>query len=238
MHKAPIIAIDGPAGSGKSTAAKNLARALGFTFLDTGAMYRAVTWKALHDGLDLDDDQALVDLTQNVRLRLVPRDGTTRVFVDDVEVTDQIRTEEVSRQVYHVAANPRCRKRIVQLQREFAADGGVVAEGRDIGTVVFPDAELKIFLEADPRERARRRCLQLAQAGERPNLDDVLRDIELRDRRDAEREASPLRKAPDAVVVDTSNNSIERTLEQLVALVRQRFPQLGKTAAGSGDAGR
>ena len=228
MRKSPIIAIDGPAGSGKSTAAKNLARALGFTFLDTGAMYRAVTWKALHDGLNLGDEQALVDLTQDVSLRLVPHDGATRVFVDDVEVTAQIRTEQVSRQVYHVAASPRCRKLIVQVQREFAADGGVVAEGRDIGTVVFPDAELKIFLMADARERARRRCEQLAQTGERADLDRVLRDIQLRDKRDEEREASPLRQAPDAVVVDTSHNSIEQTLDELVQLARQRFPQLGK----------
>ena len=223
MRNLPIIAIDGPAGSGKSTAARNLARALGFRFLDTGAMYRAVTWKAIRDGIDLNDDEAMVELTGRTRLRLEPVDGMTRVFVDGVEVSDEIRSEAVSRAVYHVAGSRRCRGLIVGMQREFAAEGGVVAEGRDIGTVVFPDAELKFFLMADARERARRRVAQLAVKGERANVDDVLRDIEMRDRRDSERAVSPLKQAPDAIVVDTTDNSEEETLAVLVEEARKRM---------------
>jgi len=226
MHSAPIIAIDGPAGSGKSTAAKNLARALGFTYIDTGAMYRAVTWKAIKNGIDLDNEPALVDLTRDISLRLEPENSATRVFVDGTEVTDAIRNEAVSRQVYHVAAEPRCRELIVRKQREMGKNGGVVAEGRDIGTVVFPDAELKIFLSAEPGERARRRCEQLAEAGMHPDYNDVLREIELRDKRDAEREASPLRKAPDAVAVDNTGCTAEETIEKLLDVVRRSLPGL------------
>ena len=227
MRKLPIIAIDGPAGSGKSTAARNLARALGFRFLDTGAMYRAVTWKALHEGIDLHDEEGLVKLTGGTRLRLVPMDGLTRVFVDGVEVTDEIRSEVVSREVYHIAGSVRCRGLIVEKQREFAAEGGVVAEGRDIGTVVFPDAELKFFLKADARERARRRVAQLGAGGERADFNDVLRNIEMRDRRDSERAASPLRQAPDAIVVDTTDNSEEETLGVLVEAVKRKMGEGG-----------
>jgi len=226
MRRAPIIAIDGPAGSGKSTAARNLARALGFTYLDTGAMYRAVTWKAINDGIDLGDKPALTALTRKINLRLVPENSATRVFVDDLEVTDAIREEAVSRMVHYVASEPRCRESIVSKQRAIASDGGVVAEGRDIGTVVFPDAELKIFLSADARERARRRCEQLAQGGLKADFNDVLREMEMRDKRDAEREASPLRKAPDAVAVDNTGCSADETLQRLLAVVRQRLPGL------------
>jgi len=222
MRKLPIIAIDGPAGSGKSTAARNLARALGFRFLDTGAMYRAVTWKAIRDGVDLNDPEALVRLTRGTRLRLEPVDGGTRVFVDGADVSDAIRSEAVSRQVYHVAGCAGCRALIVGMQREFAAGGGVVAEGRDIGTVVFPDAEVKFFLQADARERAGRRVAQLAQRGERADLHAVMRDIAMRDRRDSERELSPLKQAPDAIVVDTTDNSEEQTLRALVEVVTKK----------------
>ena len=239
MRKAPIIAIDGPAGSGKSTAARNVAQALGFTYLDTGAMYRAVTWKAIESGLDLADEQGLVDLTARIDIAMVPDSGGARVFVDGVEVTGRIRSEEVSREAYHVAGSARCRERIVALQRRMAADGGVVAEGRDIGTVVFPDADLKLFLVASPEERARRRVGQLRKAGQRADLQQVLRDIELRDRRDTEREVSPLRQAPDAVLVDTTGNTVEQTLDQLLQIVAERFPNLPvrRAAAGPGGAG-
>ena len=227
MRKAPIIAIDGPSGSGKSTAARNLAKALGFLYIDTGAMYRAATWKAMHDGVSLDDEAALVRLTEAIDIRLAARDGALHVFVDDADVTEKIRSEEVSRQVHHIAGSAECRKRIVRLQRKMAAAGGVVAEGRDIGTVVVPDAELKFFVIADIKERALRRQAQLAEAGEDAMLEDVLRDLELRDKRDTERDASPLRKADDAVVVDTTSNTIEQTLEELLEMVRRRFPRLG-----------
>jgi len=226
MRGAPIIAIDGPAGSGKSTAARNLAAALGFVYIDTGAMYRAATWLALEEGIDLRDEAALVKLTEKIDIRLTTEDGAQRVFVGGVEVTDKIRSERISRQVYHIAGSAECRKGIVAAQREMAACGGVVAEGRDIGTVVFPDAEMKFFLVAGAEERARRRRAQLLEAGEKADFAHVLREIKLRDKRDSERDASPLKKAPDAVVVDTTSNSIDATLEELLRIVRERFPGL------------
>ena len=171
MRGAPIIAIDGPAGSGKSTAARNLAAALGFVYIDTGAMYRAATWLALEEGIDLRDEAALVKLTEKIDIRLTTEDGAQRVFVGGVEVTDKIRSERISRQVYHIAGSAECRKGIVAAQREMAACGGVVAEGRDIGTVVFPDAEMKFFLVAGAEERARRRRAQLLEAGEKAGID-------------------------------------------------------------------
>jgi cytidylate kinase len=238
MRKAPIIAIDGPSGSGKSTAARNLAKVLGFLYIDTGAMYRAATWKALHEGVDLDDEAALVRLIDAIVLRLAAHDSVLHVFVDGTDVTDEIRSEKISRQVHHIAGSAECRERIVRLQRELAAPGGVVAEGRDIGTVVAPDAELKLFLVADLEERARRRQAQLARVGEDATLETVLHDLELRDRRDTERDASPLRKADDAVAVDTTGNSIGQTLEQLLAIVRRRFPRLTAAAGRPGGAGQ
>jgi len=214
MHAKPIIAIDGPAGSGKSTAARNLAKAFGLRYLDTGAMYRAVTWKAMQDGIELSD------------LKLEPDGETTRIFVGSVEITQEIRREAVTREVHHIAGSAKVREKVVALQKKLGESGGVVAEGRDIGTVVFPDAEVKIFLVADAETRAARRHKELLERGEEADYSRVLDDILTRDRRDSERQASPLRKADDAVVVDTTGNSIEETLDVLAGLVRKRFPQL------------
>jgi len=226
MHVKPIIAIDGPAGSGKSTAAKNLANAFGLRYLDTGAMYRAVTWKAMQDGITLADEDALAELAGRIDIKLEPDGETTRVVVDGVEITQEIRREDVTREVHHIARSPRVREKVVALQKKLGEGGGVVAEGRDIGTVVFPNAELKIFLVADTETRAARRHKELLERGEKADYSKVLDDIRTRDRRDSEREASPLRQAEDAVVVDTSGNSIEDTLAELAGLVRKRFPQL------------
>ena len=236
MRRAPIIAIDGPAGSGKSTAAKNMAQALGFSYIDTGAMYRAATWQALRDGVDLEDEAALTKLAETIDIRITTDGEKVRVFVGGVEVTDEIRSEQVSRQTYHISGSAECRKHIVALQQRMGADGGVVAEGRDIGTVVFPDAELKFFVVADVEERARRRRTQLLAAGEKADFEDVLREMKLRDKRDSERAASPLKKASDAVVVDTTRNSIEQTLAKMLGLVRKRFPELAESRSPGAEA--
>jgi len=236
MRRAPIIAIDGPAGSGKSTAARNLAQALGFAYIDTGAMYRAATWKALREGADFEDEAALIRLTETIDIGISTQAGAVRVFADGVEITDEIRSEEVSRQTYHISGSAECRKRIVALQQRMGADGGVVAEGRDIGTVVFPDAELKFFVVAEVEERARRRCAQLRAAGEKADFEEVLRQMKLRDKRDSEREASPLMKAPDAVVVDTTHNSIEQTFDRMLGIVRERFSELARSPKRSAGA--
>jgi len=226
MRPAPIIAIDGPAGSGKSTAARNLARLLGFTYIDTGAMYRAATWSAVRAGIPLDDETALAEHIAGIRIELEPDTDSPRVFVDGRDVSGEIRSENISREVHHIAGSAACRSPIVRQQKRMGERGGVVAEGRDIGTVVFPDAEVKIFLVADLRERARRRQAQLAELGEHAELDDIMADMQMRDERDSRREASPLKKADDAVEVDTTHLSVEEMTRTLAALVLERFPNL------------
>jgi cytidylate kinase len=214
MRSRPIIAIDGPAGAGKSTCARLLATRLGLRYLDTGALYRAVTLAALRRGLSPADEGAVAVLAQTAQVVLVP--GTPpRVLLDGEDVSHEIRGPAVTTAVSTVAALPRVRAEMVRHQRAFAAGGGVVAEGRDIGTVVFPDAELKVFLDADAQVRAGRR------ARERGDKDvaAVEREICERDRKDAEREIAPLRAAADAVVVDTTGLPVEDVVERIAALL-------------------
>lgn len=203
-----IIAIDGPSGAGKSTVAKAVARQLGFSCLDTGAMYRAVAWQALESGVSLDDADALgaVARTHDISFGHVAGDPTPRrVFIGGVEVTDAIRTAEIDRSVSAVSAVSAVREALVDQQRRIGAAGDYVVEGRDIGTVVFPDAEVKVFLTASAAERARRRVAQNAARGiGSTDYDEVLVDIERRDEVDSSRAASPLRPAPDAVLLDST----------------------------------
>lgn len=226
MHRAPIIAIDGPAGSGKSTAARKLARMLGLTYLDTGAMYRAATWSAIDAGIPLDDEAALVEHIEALDIELAPDSDSPRVFVNGREVTGEIRSEKISREVHHLAGSAACRRPIVRIQQRIGEHGGVVAEGRDIGTVVFPDAEVKFFLVADLRERAKRRRDQLAEAGEDASLGDIMAAIQRRDERDSRREASPLKKAEDAIAVDTTRMSKDDTVRTMADIVLESFPEL------------
>jgi len=212
----PVVAIDGPAGAGKSTIARRLARALGWAYLDSGALYRAVTWKAMERGLALDDADALAGLAGGLDLELDP-DGTLRVGGEDV--TDPIRRPEVTEAVSAVASVPAVRVVMVAHQRRFAAlNPRVVAEGRDIGTVVFPDAEVKIYLDADTGERARRRLRQEDEVEAGADEASVRAGIEARDRRDRSREVAPLRIAPDAWRLDTS----DMTLDEVFSAVRER----------------
>lgn len=213
-----VIAIDGPAGAGKSTVARRVSQLLGLLFLDTGAMYRALTWKALQQGLDLADEGALARLARESRIELVASDGGDRVRIDGRDVTDAIRSPEVTRRVSEVARVPAVREHLVALQQAMGQGGGVVAEGRDIGTVVFPAADLKIFLVASPAERARRRARDLEKAGHAVDLASLEAEIARRDSLDSNRAHSPLRPAADAVLVDSDRLSAD----EVVATIMER----------------
>jgi len=217
-----VIAIDGPVGSGKSTVARRVAEVLGYVYLDSGAMYRAVAWKALRSHVPLDSEKELQAMAAASRIDLLSTDGTFRVVVDGTDVTDQIRSAEVAQAASKVAVLAGVRTVLVKEQRRAAGAGGVVMEGRDIGTVVFPDAGLKIFLDASVEVRAERRRLEHAQKGDRLELSEVLEEVRQRDQRDRERAVSPLVRAQDAVLVDNTAMSAEETARLIVLLVRER----------------
>lgn len=211
------IAIDGPAGAGKSTVAKAVAKRLGLFYLDTGAMYRALAYKALKMKIDIND---VLRVSELARCTEIVMDHSEKRFVwcDGQEVSTQIRTPEVTKAVSKVAAYPQVRARLVDLQRLEAKKGGLVMDGRDIGTHVLPQADLKIFLTASPEERAKRRWLELMAAGKEVSLDEVKRDMEERDRADSERETSPLIPAKDAHILDTTGLRIEEIVGMIVSL--------------------
>lgn len=214
MEKKICIAIDGPAGAGKSTVARMVAARLGYRYLDTGAMYRALTWQALQEDLDFSDEPALVELARTADIQIVPTaDGSPQVLVNGQDVTVPIRSQQVSRQVSLLARIPGVRREMVQRQRRLAAGGGVVMEGRDIGTRVLPHAELKIYLTASPRVRAARRAAELAARGEEVDVNRLEEEISRRDVMDAGREVDPLRPAPDALYLDCSRMNIDEVVE-------------------------
>ena len=215
-----VIAIDGPSGSGKSTTARKVAERLEYTYIDTGAMYRAVTLAVLRKNLDVADIPTVEEIANVVQIRFVRRsDGILSTLLDGEDVTSEIRRPEVTANVSAVSSYPGVRDALVAHQRSMGNEGGVVLDGRDIGTVVFPDADLKIFMVADIQSRARRRQLELASLGQDVTVKDVAIDLERRDRLDSERDISPLRKADDAVEIDTSGLTIERQVENVLALV-------------------
>jgi cytidylate kinase len=214
------IAIDGPVGSGKSTLARRVAELLGYVYIDTGAMYRALALKALRRGISLDATDQLVALARETRIDLRAQDGTQHVFLDGEDVTAAIRTPEVSQVASKVAVVPGVRKVLVAEQRRAGEQGGVVMEGRDIGSVVFPDAGLKIFLTASPEVRAERRWREHQQKGEEIDLARTLEEIRERDQRDRERSTSPLVRAPDAVVVDSTAMEPEEVARLVVMLAK------------------
>jgi cytidylate kinase len=213
-----IVTIDGPAGAGKSTVARALAARLGYRFLDTGAMYRAVALAALRRGVDGSDSQAMADLAHQVEIRL---DGD-RVYLDGEDVSDAIRSSELTEVVRYAADNPGVRQPLVELQRRIGCDGDIVTEGRDQGTVVFPEAQCKIFLTATAEERARRRVLELRGRGERVSFDEILASQEQRDYRDSHRAVGPLVKAEDAVRVLTDGMTFDAVVQRLADIVAQR----------------
>lgn len=218
-----IVAIDGPAGAGKSSAARGLARRLGFRFLDTGAMYRAVALAALRRGHDWDHPEALAELAGMLKIEV----GDDRVLLDGEDVTDEIRTSAVTAATHYAANNAAVREQLVALQRQTAGGDDVVAEGRDQGTVAFPTAECKIFLTATPGERARRRLLDLELRGESATFEDVLAQQNLRDERDATRDVGPLKPAPGAIQVITDGLEPEAVVDRLEELVRERMKAKG-----------
>jgi len=217
-----IIAIDGPSGAGKSTLAKRLARELGYTYLDTGAMYRALALKILRQGLDLSDATKLAKLVEATDIDLVHREGNLQVLLDGVNVSALIRTPEVSQMASKASAFSVVRKRMLDLQRALGQRGNVVAEGRDIGTVIFPQAEVKIYLDASVQERARRRYEELRAAGRDVTVEETIRELEERDKRDSERDVAPLRKAEDALAIDSSGLTAEAVLERVMRVIKQK----------------
>ncbi|MBN1510008.1 MAG: (d)CMP kinase [Sedimentisphaerales bacterium] len=221
-----VVTIDGPAGSGKSTAARLLASALDATFLDTGAMYRAVTLAAVRDGAGLSDPRQLIEVIERHRFDFNAVRGRMVVRIDGEDVTDAIRDNELTAKVRYVAAAPLVRERLVRMQRAFAARyHRVVTEGRDQGTVAFPAAAIKVYLTADVAERARRRMAELSARGLEADLEQVRREIESRDRSDEDRAVGPLRPAGDAVAVDTTDLSIDEVVERLSQIVEERCPE-------------
>ncbi len=218
-----IIAIDGPVASGKSTASRRVAELLGYTYLDSGAMYRGLALKALQRGVPPDSETALEALARETHIDLRPgKDGGLDVLLDGADVTAAIRSPEVSRAASQIAVVPEVRRVLVAEQRRAAQGGGAVMEGRDIGTVVFPDADLKIYLTASPKVRARRRWQEHQEKGEQIALERVVEEVRERDRRDQEREASPLVRAEDAVWVDSTAMEAEEVARLVVMLARER----------------
>ena len=234
MRKNRIIAIDGPAGSGKSTTAKQVAKRLGFTYLDTGALYRALTLLALKNGIDIESEGELVNLLQQSKFQLQSQGDKIRIWINGEEATEAIRSPEVSRAVSMVARHPAVRREMVQLQRRLASQADVVVEGRDIGTVAFPEADLKIFLTASLEARAQRRLKELHEKGVEISLHELKRDIERRDAIDSQRETAPLKKAEDAIVIDTTELTIDEQVDKIVQAFRAAAEQRRKSSDASG----
>jgi cytidylate kinase len=218
-----IITIDGPAASGKSTVARLLARRLDASFLDTGAMYRAVTLAAMRAGIDLKDEQKLLDITRKCDFQFSEQAGKMTVHIDGTDVTEQIRSLEVTANARFIAAAPKVRDQLVKMQRQFAAERHkIVTEGRDQGTVAFDDANIKFYLTADSVERARRRQAELLAKGIDGDLEQIQEAIEQRDKSDQDRAVGPLKPAEDAIVVDTTNMRIEQVVEKLTGYVKEK----------------
>lgn len=221
QHKMFNVAIDGPAGAGKSTVARKVADRLGFVYIDTGAMYRAVAWKCMRSGLGPEKKDEIVRVAEHLNIELVPCSDGQQVLVNGEDVTGLIRENEVSRNVSEYARIPEIRRILVKKQKRMAASKGVVMDGRDIATHVLPDAEVKIFLTASVKKRAERRLREIREKDASATLEQLIREIEQRDRIDREREVSPLVVAEDAVVLDTSDLTVEEVVGKILHLCRQ-----------------
>ncbi|MBP6965633.1 MAG: (d)CMP kinase [Armatimonadetes bacterium] len=222
MPRQLSIAIDGPAGSGKTTIAREVARRLGYKYIDTGAMYRAAAWKSLELGIPLEDEKRIVQMVERMDIRFEVGDGS-RILADGQDVSTAIRTPEVTRLSSPISAIPGVRRRLVALQKKMGGEGGCVMEGRDIGSVVMPHAEVKVFLTASVEERARRRYAEMLHSGMHADLVTLRGEIEERDQRDSTRAHSPLTRVPDAVEIATDGITIEQVVEMVMSLCRERL---------------
>jgi len=216
-----IIAIDGPAGSGKSTIAKIVAQKLRFRYIDTGSMYRSVAWKSLQKKITLGDEDAVANIARETKIELVPRENGQSVFIDGEDITSQLKEETISRGAAIVAAQPAIREIMTAKQRELGKQGEVVMDGRDIGTVVFPQADKKFFMDADPEERGRRRFTELKDKKQIANADlaTIIEQVKQRDHEDRNRKIAPLKKAEDAILIDTTHLSIDEVVEQIMKTI-------------------
>ena len=227
MTKGIQVAIDGPASAGKSTVAKLVAKRFNYVYCDTGAMYRVVTLAALRKGLSMDDTDQIVRLAQQIKISFQPGDPEQRVFLDGDEVTQDIRQGQIDNNVSAVAAIPAVRTEMTRQQREIAQNGGIVMDGRDIGTTVLPNAPVKIFMVATAYERARRRYVENKAKGiATASLEELQKEIELRDKKDSTRAVSPLTQAPDATRLDTTNLTIDQVVDEISKIIKQTQEQL------------
>lgn len=222
MKKKISIAIDGPAAAGKSTVAKIVAEKLSYIYIDTGAMYRALKYKAITNNLNLEDEEVLIEALLGTKIELLPSENGQLVYLDGKNVTNEIRTSEVTNSVSIVSKHKKVREEMVSRQQAFARNGGVVMDGRDIGTYVLPNAEVKIFLLASVEERADRRHAENIKKGYPSDLEQLKQEIALRDKIDSEREIAPLKKAWDAVEIDTTSMTIDEVVEKIMTLVYER----------------
>ena len=223
MHekKGLVIAIDGPSGAGKSTVARLLADSLGYIYIDTGAMYRAIGWQVKRAGIDPTDENKLADLCEHSVITIKNDNHDSRIYVNGIEVTGEIRTPEMGLMASSVSKSPAVRARLLMVQRELGRNGSVVMDGRDIGTVVFPDADVKFFLVASPEERGKRRYIELKTQGMDVDLTQITKEIQDRDKQDSGREHAPLKKANDALLIDSTSLSISETIASMLAVIKK-----------------
>lgn len=217
------IAIDGPAGAGKSTIAKEVAKKMGYIYIDTGAMYRAVALKAIENGIDTKDVEGVCNILNDIDIDIQYNDKGQAILLDGKDVTLAIRTQEVSKGASDVAVIPQVRMKLVELQRKLAANCNTIMDGRDIGTFVLPDADVKIFLTASIEERARRRYDEMKEKGYVCTFEDIKKDIEYRDKNDSSREFAPLRAADDAIIFDNTGNTLEQSINIVQQLIKERL---------------
>lgn len=220
MEKRLVITVDGPAGAGKSTVSKIIAGRLSYIYLDTGALYRAFACRVAEEGISAGDEERLSDLCTRIDVSLKSVNGGIGIFVDDKDVTEKIRTQEIGMLASKVSAVPVVREALLSIQRETGENGGIVAEGRDMGTVVFPDADFKFFLDANVAERSRRRFAELEERGESVDSKKVERDLVVRDRQDSERKIAPLKPSRDSIIIDSTDMSIEDVVEQMICHIK------------------
>ena len=221
MKKKAVIAIDGPAGAGKTSIAKIVSRKLGYNYIDTGAMYRAISWKAFREKIELKAKKDLIKMVKNTKIELKNKDGMVRVHLDGKDVTNKIRSKRLAEKASILATIPEVREQLMKIQRRLGSSGGIVVEGRDIGTVVFPRADYKFYLDASIKERALRRYRELKAKGEEGELAELEKAIRSRDKRDRTRGVAPLKIAPDAIVIDSTDMSKKEVVEFILKRIQR-----------------